>query len=259
MTRSQKLALVTGGLLALLLVIGALVILVFTKRSAAKIAVTSAQPEKVLNPLRFELLNRVQIADDPQLRFRQEPFTISFWFRTTSTRKYTAMVAKRTSALGDGWVLGTGDNDGLYFYCAGCASPTSQGVQFRDGKWHHYVLTREGETLTFYFDNRNVGGGPTRCDHNDGNPLKIGMDADQGWHFEGEVAEVHFYNRTLSGSEIAEEWNNGKGRKTAVSGGGLVAGYHFDERGGAIAKDFSGNGHDGTLIKAPESAATRSN
>jgi len=234
-------------------------ILVFTKRSAAKITVTSAQPEKVLNPLQFDLLKRVQIPDDAQLRFRQEPFTISFWLRTSSTRKYTAMVAKRTSALGDGWVLGTGDNDGLYFYCAGCASPGSAPVQFRDGKWHHYVLAREGEALTFYFDNRNVGGGPTRCDHNDSNPLKIGMDADQGWHFEGEIAEAHFYNRTLSVSEIAEEWNNGKGRKTAVSGGGLIAGYHFDESGGPVARDFSGNRHDGTLIRAPESAATRSN
>jgi len=37
-----------------------------------------------------------------------------------------------------------------------------------------------------------------------------------------------------------------------VSGGGLIAGYHFDEGEGNVAKDFSGNHHDGTLINSPE-------
>src|SRR3954471_20734573 len=211
MNRSQVIAIVAGATLTLLLILGGAGLLVFTKRSRATVNVTTPQPAPILNPLQFELSNRVEIRDDPQLRFRREPFTISFWFRTRSTRKYTAMIAKRTSALGDGWVLGSGDNDGLYFYCAGCASPSSQPVQFRDGQWHHYVLARDGDTLKFYFDNRSIGGGPDTCDHNDVNPLKIGMDADQGWHFEGEIAEVHIYKRTLSEPEIGEEWNIGKG------------------------------------------------
>jgi hypothetical protein len=45
-----------------------------------------------------------------------------------------------------------------------------------------------------------------------------------------------------------EEWNHGQGISQAVSGGGLVAGYHFDEEDGNVTKDFSGNHHDGILI-----------
>jgi hypothetical protein len=33
---------------------------------------------------------------------------------------------------------------------------------------------------------------------------------------------------------------------------GLIAGYHFDEGQGSVAKDFSGNHHDGILINNPE-------
>ena len=50
----------------------------------------------------------------------------------------------------------------------------------------------------------------------------------------------HYKDREVL--EVAEEWNNGNGRKSAVAGGGLIAGYHFDEGAGTITADFSGNG-----------------
>jgi hypothetical protein len=76
------------------------------------------------------------------------------------------------------------------------------------------------------------------------------MDGDKGWHFEGDLAEVHFYNRALDPAEIAEEWNHGHGLKTSVAAGGLIAGYHFDEQAGSVAVDFSGHGRQGTLIRS---------
>ena len=84
------------------------------------------------------------------------------------------------------------------------------------------------------------------------------MDADQGWHFEGELAEVHIYNRALSDPEIALEWNDGKGRKTGVPAGGLAAGYHFEDAEGGHVFDFSGNGHTGRLIRSAVTAAENS-
>ena len=42
--------------------------------------------------------------------------------------------------------------------------------------------------------------------------------------------------------------SGGKGRFGAVPGGGLVAGYHFDEGSGGSAADFSGNGNTASLI-----------
>lgn len=256
MSRSQIVALVIGIVAAVgvaLLFLG-LVFFGFMPNRAG-----SNPSKEVLTPLKFELLNRVQIPNHPSLQFGNGPFTISFWFRTGTDRRYIAFLAKRTSAMGDGWVVGADDKDRFSFYTAGCASPASSPQIFKYRKWHHLGVVRERQTMTFYFDNQNVGSGPDTCNHNDKNPIKIGMDADQGWHFDGEIAEVHFYNRALSLTEVTEEWNNGKGRNSAVAAGGLIAGYHFNEKTGSTAIDFSGNGHNGTLIRAPESATTRSN
>jgi len=212
----------------------------------------SASSAGARHALKFNLGNRVEIYNDPSLQFGESPFTISLWFKTASQRQYFNFISKRVNSLGDGWVLGIGDQM-LGFYCMGCASPRSQPVSIRDNEWHHVVITRSSGQMIFYLDGKNVGSGQDDCNHYDNNPIRIGMDGDgNSWHFEGEISEVHIYRRALSQDEVAEEWNNGAGLTGAVSGGGLIAGYHFDEGEGNVAKDFSGNHHDGTLINSPE-------
>jgi hypothetical protein len=257
MTRSQIVAIVVGIATAFVLILVAAGLLLFQFRSHPVVkSVTAGSSAQKLTPLRFALSNRVEVADSPSLRFGRGPFSISLWFRTTTDRKYIAFIAKRINLMGDGWVLGGDSHNALSFYTAGCASPASQPQSFRDGQWHHLVAVRSGELMTFYFDNQNIGSGPDTCNHNDTNPLKIGMDADGGWNFDGDISEVHLYNRALGPTEIAEEWNNGRGRKVAASGGGLLAGFHFDENEGNKAADFSGNAHDGTLIRSSVAAET---
>src|SRR5882724_208651 len=198
----------------------------------------SASASGARHALKFNLNNRVEISNDPSLQFGDSPFTISFWIKTTSQRQNFNFISKRVNSLGDGWVLGMGDDQMLGFYCAGCAAPKSQPVSIRDNQWHHILVTRSGSRMIFYLDGKNVGSGETRCNHYDNNPIRIGMDGDgNSWHFEGEISEVHIYRRTLSQDEVAEEWNNGVGLTGAVSGGGLIAGYHFDEGQGGVAKD----------------------
>ena len=77
------------------------------------------------------------------------------------------------------------------------------------------------------------------------------MDAEpNGWHFDGDMAEVHFYNRALNNDEITSEWNSGQPIKGKVIGEGLVAGYHLGTGADSTA-DFSGNGPDGKWIGNP--------
>ena len=202
--------------------------------------------------LKFNLSSRVEIPNDPALQFGDSPFTVSLWFKTASDRPYLSFVSKRANSMGDGWVVHQ-DHGQLLFYCAGCASPKSQPVNIRDDRWHHLAVVRSGNLITFYLDGKNVGSGGTQCSHDDNNPLRIGMDGDgNSWHYEGEISEVHLYGRALGLDEVAEEWNNGQGQTGPVAGGGLIAGYHFDEGQGGTAKDFSGNHHDGTVINHPE-------
>jgi len=230
---------VTLGIFGLLGGAGFLLFRLYESRSASR-----------LTPLRFDLSNRVQIRNDPQLEFRDGAFTISFWFRTVSTQRYLTMISKRIDPLGDGWIIHGQENNTFLFYTAGCASPVSTPQPFRDGQWHHLAFVRTGTVMNIFYDSRQVGSGAERCDHNDRHPIRIGMDGDKGWHFDGDLTEVHFYNRGLGPAEVAEEWNNGKGLKKAVRGGGLVAGYHFDEKPDVAPQDFSGHGHNGTVIRS---------
>jgi serine/threonine protein kinase len=211
-----------------------------------------ARASGVRHALKFNSSNRVEIPNDRSLQFGNSPFTISFWFKTASEHPLLSFISKRVDALGDGWVVHQ-DHGQLLFYCAGCAAPKSSPVSIRDNEWHHLVVSRSGSLMTFFLDGKNVGGGETGCSHFDNNPIRIGMDGvNTGWHYEGEISEVHFYGRALSPDEVAEEWNNGQGLNGPVAGGGLIAGYHFDEEQGSIAKDFSVNHHDGILINNPE-------
>ena len=239
-TKSQLVAIATGGVVVLLLGLIAAALLTWTvqRRSEA---------EK-LTPIHFDGSNLVQIDRAPDLQFGPGPFTISFWFRTTTPPKNQTLLSKRISTMGNGWVISALEDGKFLFYTAGCASPASSPQQFRDGRWHHLAFVRSGQMLTIFFDNAPVGSGPDPCPHIDKNPIRVGMDAQKGWPFEGDIAELHLYGRALSANEIAEEWNNGRGRKTAVAAGGLIAGFHFDEPGNSVT-DFSAHGHRGAVIR----------
>jgi hypothetical protein len=211
----------------------------------------------MLPALRFDRSSRVEIPSAPDLEFGNRPFSVSLWLRTTTSQKNVTFIAKRASALGDGWgIFGQGDNQFL-FYAAGCASPMSSPQNYRDGQWHHLAVVRHEARVDLYHDSQLVGSGPERCSFLDHHPISVGMDGERGEHLEGELAEVRIYNRALSPAEVAAEWSQGKGSSQSAAAPGLVAGYHFDEDGGGVARDFSGAGHDGALINNPERTKDR--
>ena len=200
--------------------------------------------------LKFNWGSRVEIPNDFQLQFGERPFAISFWFKTESDRPLLTFISKRTSSF-NGWMLNQ-ENGKLHFYSAGCCSANSRPVSIRDGQWHHVTVVRTDSLMTLYLDGKYVGSGEDRCNHDDTNPIRIGMDCDgDTCHFEGRLSEVRFYSRTLSSAEVAEEWNAGESKNGTVTDG-LIAGYHFDEGQGSVVRDFSQNNHDGILINGPE-------
>ena len=214
--------------------------------------VTSAKPllqravGESITPSHFEQGTRLNIRSQPEMEFGREPFTFTYWFRTTITNRPLAFMAKRVNTLGPGWVISTPEDHSLLFYAAGCATTKAPAPNARDGRWHHVAAVRDGTRLSLYFDGTVAGIGDNTCDFNDGHPIRIGMDADpDGWHFEGDLAEVHFYNRALGAGEVASEWNEGQPIKRKVAGQDLIAGYHLGP-GPASAEDFSGSGNNGT-------------
>ncbi|MFA6096459.1 MAG: LamG-like jellyroll fold domain-containing protein [Candidatus Paceibacterota bacterium] len=136
---------------------------------------------------------------------------------------------------------------------------TTSPSMLNDGGWHHYVITYDGSSLAsgvrIYEDGISLG---VTIDENSLSntilsdaPVTIG--ARQGgspqWHelFDGSIDEVRIYGRSLSGIEIAEQYNAIYKNEL-----GLAGVWHFDEKAGVAAYDNSGNGSDGTLINGPE-------
>jgi hypothetical protein len=115
--------------------------------------------------------------------------------------------------------------------------------------WSHVAVTLSGHTGTLYVNGTAVGTNTSMTL----NPAALG-DTTQDWigrsqypadpYLDGGIDDFQIYDSALSASQIA-----------ALAGGqpgaGNVAGYKFDETGGATAADSSGHGRNGTIISDP--------
>jgi Alpha-L-arabinofuranosidase B, catalytic/Concanavalin A-like lectin/glucanases superfamily/NPCBM-associated, NEW3 domain of alpha-galactosidase/Lamin Tail Domain len=122
------------------------------------------------------------------------------------------------------------------------------GLQLPTG-WQHVAVTLSGNTGTLW-----VNGMPVATNTNmTQRPADLG-NTNQNWigrsQFSADpllsaaVDEFQIYNRALSQAEIQSLMTSPGG----TTGGGNVAWYRFDEDGGALAVDSSGNGNDATVV-----------
>jgi len=85
----------------------------------------------------------------------------------------------------------------------------------------------------------NITGGTSR--------LYLGTQDGLGNHFQGTLDEPRLYNKTLSATEVSENYNLGYGKYTPTGNTVLQAAYHMDEGAGNTTADYSGNANTGTL------------
>ena len=120
--------------------------------------------------------------------------------------------------------------------------------------WHHVAATydRTANEVRFYLDG-SLDGTFTGVTGNvvpDGHPLWIGNNS-ANERFNGSIAELCLFHRTLSAADISALYNGGRGLYGNVGPSayrGLAAAYHLDEGRGTTVHDFSGNGNTGRLI-----------
>ena len=91
------------------------------------------------------------------------------------------------------------------------------GSGWNDGNWHYLVATIDGLTRTLYVDGVQKGTDSDGMQSVTGNtaPFTIGGFATSGFtgqSFGGNIAQTVFYRRSLSSSEVTQNYNALKGR-----------------------------------------------
>lgn len=158
--------------------------------------------------------DQVTVADDDVWTFGSDPFTIALW-ANFDTINGGALGELPNVFIGhdDGsgnynkWVFFYDDDGNLAFHINDTSgssvfltSPTT--ISPNTGEWHHFALTRDGSTYTFYADGTSLGTGTTSQNiPNAGAALTIGQAEGLGY-FDGRLDEIQIYNEALSASDI---------------------------------------------------------
>jgi len=157
--------------------------------------------------------------------------TLSAWFKTTTTSAGYIASIKRQSTNSTLFTLhvnitGAGSTNSGYagFMTRNNANnahtsvvDNNSGDGWNDGEWHHLLGVVNGTTRTLYIDGEQKDTDTEGMQNVTGNtaPFTIGGFATSGFtdqFFGGNIANVSFYRRALSSTEITQNYNALKSR-----------------------------------------------
>ena len=183
-------------------------------------------------------------------------FTLSVWFRTTSTAEQMIFSTTATNAL-SGWHIEIWNSRLLMQRYPGGAY-TYASTALVTNVWYNFVLSYNSGTVVYYI-NGVQSGTATGTFTPSAQSINIGR-----WdyttsklYFSGKIPNVSFYGRVLSVSEILQNYNALKSRyqQMIVTDGlkmHLDAGQPTSYSGsGTLWTDLSGNGCSGALVNGP--------
>ncbi len=168
-------------------------------------------------------------------------FTIAFWMRTVAPGP-TGATAQwwRGSGLVDGEVNGSADDFGVSLYgqnvAFGVGKPDTTLLStsaMADGKWRHVTATRNSITgeMELFIDGkpeaRVAGPKGTKAAPP---ALRIGSLQTGSNPFNGQIDELHIYDRVIGPDEIRQL------AFVAPSGSTILTGYDFDDKSGSATR-----------------------
>jgi hypothetical protein len=166
-----------------------------------------------LNNLTFgrslDFSTRGSVAWAKQTRINlKDDFTISLWCLAPPREKkdrVLLMVGNNYEANHKVF-LDSEENHGLSYAAEGISGLENSGVSLTDSKWHHVVLSREGQVFTYYIDGSsvktlNISGAPD-CNSKD---LYIGADSEGEDGFDGTIAELRVFAGALAPDQATQK------------------------------------------------------
>jgi hypothetical protein len=153
------------------------------------------------------------------------PFTVSFWFKTSTAGVIFGQQNTNTPNVSTGYVPAiyvdsTGRIRTSCFWGGGVGNQSVSTLTVTDNAWHNIVVTFSSGSQISYLDNAQFATlSKTQTTYSSTYYYFIGSCQWESWtnttanpFFSGSVANMIFYNRALSASEITQNFNALKSR-----------------------------------------------
>ncbi|NEQ76762.1 MAG: hypothetical protein F6K23_29315 [Okeania sp. SIO2C9] len=184
-------------------------------------------------------------------------FTISGWVKphtlnSTASNHGTRNVflARASDSYNDNFELGISETGNLDVYIDenyDDITKTFGNGELTPGNWHFFSLVfNRGSITTYLNENKHLGSfSGTSLDEAPGSPVTLGATIHSDVYFNGQIDELRIWNYARSEEQIYAD----KNRRLTGNEPGLVGYWNFE---GGLAKDYSGNGNDGTIHGNPQ-------
>jgi len=191
----------------------------------------------------------INLGTPSELDFGSGDFTISTWFKTTSTEKKSIF---GSYGSGDIWINTEAAGYIRFGFRDASANENDQTIAtvYNDGNWHYLTVSRNGDNNIVYVDgiHKNtktvLGVGSTDSGVN----RIIGGLNSSTQLFNGFLDNFKIFDVALTQREIMEEMSRRAG--SASGGNTAVLDMDFNESGGDMAHDKSGYENNGTLTNS---------
>jgi hypothetical protein len=137
-------------------------------------------------------------------------FSSSCWFKTTTSGRY--IFGDVGGAYNIAWTTYLSSTTQVTHVIDAPGGPTynvsgtvASGT-LTDGNWHHLVITESGSTITIYIDGVSAGSGSAN-NRTGVNTIKLGSYDGSGSFWNGNIDQVRFFSKALSGAEVTSLYN----------------------------------------------------
>ena len=144
------------------------------------------------------------------------PFTVAFWFNTTSETNFNSLFALDNGSSGGNQLNIYYDTNKFHAVIGGTGGLDSSGGLL-DGGWHHMVVVRNETNGILYINGTEVGRNIPGSNTYAGDIYIARRDHPSGNYFNGLIDEVGIWNRSLTHQEVIDLYNNGNGKPFSTS------------------------------------------
>lgn len=206
----------------------------------------------------------VVVGDVAPVQFdRTDPFSVAFWFKTTTGGTISILGKLDASSPNTGWEMFTISGGKYGFQLIGTAAGNQMRIDtlasYNDGQWHHMIATWDGDAAGgaagahIYIDgvdqDVSVFSDDLTLSTLTTTPFQIGARDGANIPFPGSIDDVAIYDKELSAAEVATIYGGRPQDLTSVGPTGNLVGYWLMGDGDTFPTitDNSANSNDGTM------------